>query len=52
MNLEPTRRGAIAVMLSLLSVAPLAHAQSAAAKWPAQAVRFVVPFPAGRRPTC
>jgi tripartite-type tricarboxylate transporter receptor subunit TctC len=50
MNLEPTRRSAIAVMLSLLSVAPLAHAQSAAARWPAQAVRFVVPFPAGSAP--
>ena len=50
MSRNPSRRGAIAVVLSLLSAAPLAHAQNAAAKWPAQAVRFVVPFPAGPAP--
>lgn len=50
MSQNPSRRGAIWVVLSLLSMAPLAHAQSAAAKWPAQAVRFIVPFPAGSAP--
>lgn len=50
MNQNPSRRGAVWVVLSLLSMAPLAHAQSAAAKWPAQAVRFIVPFPAGSAP--
>ncbi|QNK69406.1 Bug family tripartite tricarboxylate transporter substrate binding protein [Variovorax sp. PAMC26660] len=50
MSQNPSRRGAIWVVLSLLSMASLAHAQSAAAKWPAQAVRFIVPFPAGSAP--
>jgi len=50
MSRNPSRRDAIAVVLSLLSAAPLAHAQGAAGKWPAQAVRFVVPFPAGSAP--
>ena len=39
----------LAVVLAALAV-PGAHAQTAAAKWPAQAVRFVVPFPAGSAP--
>ena len=50
MNLNPSRRSAVALVLSLLSAVPLAHAQGTAAKWPAQAVRFVVPFPAGSAP--
>jgi len=51
MSRTPSRRGAIAwaVSLSLLSALPPAHAQGAA-KWPSQAVRFVVPFPAGSAP--
>ena len=51
MSRMPSRRGAIAwaVSLSLLSALPPAHAQGAA-KWPSQAVRFVVPFPAGSAP--
>jgi tripartite-type tricarboxylate transporter receptor subunit TctC len=50
MSQNPSRRGAIAVMISLLSAVPMAHAQGAAAKWPAQSVRFIVPFPAGSAP--
>ncbi len=50
MSRNPSRRGAIAVVLSLLSAAPMAHAQSAAARWPSQSVRFIVPFPAGSAP--
>ena len=52
MSLKPLRRAAVAcaVALSFLGTMPLANAQGTAAKWPQQAVRFVVPFPAGSAP--
>lgn len=50
MKHELDRRRAIAVMLSLLPAAPLVHAQAPEGAWPSQAVRFVVPFPAGSAP--
>jgi tripartite-type tricarboxylate transporter receptor subunit TctC len=44
------KRAALSVALALLVSVPLANAQTTASKWPAQAVRFVVPFPAGSAP--
>ena len=40
----------LGLTVALLAALPLAHAQTSPAKWPAQAVRFVVPFPAGSAP--
>ena len=45
-----TRRTALSLAVAALAALPVAQAQTAAAKWPAQAVRFVVPFPAGSAP--
>ena len=45
-----TKRAALSMALALLTSVPLANAQTTATKWPAQAVRFVVPFPAGSAP--
>lgn len=48
------RRAALALGWCALAAMPLApalsHAQSTASKWPTQAVRFIVPFPAGSAP--
>lgn len=44
------RRSLLALALPLIAGLPAAHAQSTAAKWPSQPVRFVVPFPAGSAP--
>lgn len=44
------RRLLFALSMSAVIVIPEAQAQSAAAKWPSQPVRFVVPFPAGSAP--
>ena len=40
----------LGLAVALLAALPLAHAQTSPAKWPVQAVRFVVPFPAGSAP--
>ena len=45
-----TRRTALSLAVAALTALPVAQAQTAAAKWPTQAVRFVVPFPAGSAP--
>ena len=45
-----TKRAALSMGLALLTSLPLANAQTTASKWPVQAVRFVVPFPAGSAP--
>jgi tripartite-type tricarboxylate transporter receptor subunit TctC len=50
MNLFRCRRAASLLALSTFAALPLAHAQAGAGKWPAQPVRFVVPFPAGSAP--
>ncbi|CAN7247742.1 tripartite tricarboxylate transporter substrate binding protein [Variovorax sp. LjRoot84] len=50
MNLFRSRCTALLLALSAGAATPLAHAQGAAARWPAQPVRFVVPFPAGSAP--
>jgi tripartite-type tricarboxylate transporter receptor subunit TctC len=51
MSQKPSRRGAIAWWSLASSVGGAAGAcPGRAAKWPAQAVRFVVPFPAGSAP--
>lgn len=49
MSLGHSRRHAVVALLALVSALPAAQAQTAA-KWPAQAVRFIVPFPAGSAP--
>ena len=52
MNLRISRRAALSLALASFFpwAAPLAQAQGTAARWPQQAVRFVVPFPAGSAP--
>jgi tripartite-type tricarboxylate transporter receptor subunit TctC len=50
MNRTSFRRSLFALALSMVAAMPGAQAQSAAAKWPSQPVRFVVPFPAGSAP--
>ena len=40
----------MSLAVAALAALPVAQAQTAAAKWPTQAVRFVVPFPAGSAP--
>jgi tripartite-type tricarboxylate transporter receptor subunit TctC len=50
MNRMRFRRSLLALAISLVAGMPVARAQSAAAKWPSQPVRFVVPFPAGSAP--
>ena len=45
-----TRRTALGLAVAAMSMLPVAQAQTQAAKWPAQPVRFVVPFPAGSAP--
>jgi tripartite-type tricarboxylate transporter receptor subunit TctC len=52
MSPKPSRRAAVACILALplLGAVPPAQAQGSAANWPRQAVRFVVPFPAGSAP--
>ena len=50
MNRMRLRRSLLALAVSLVAGIPVARAQSAAAKWPSQPVRFVVPFPAGSAP--
>ncbi|BEP65293.1 tripartite tricarboxylate transporter substrate binding protein (plasmid) [Variovorax sp. V213] len=50
MNRMSFRRSIFALAMSMAAVIPEAQAQSAAAKWPSQPVRFVVPFPAGSAP--
>lgn len=49
MSLRHSCRHAVAALLALASALPAAQAQTAT-KWPAQAVRFIVPFPAGSAP--
>lgn len=50
MNRMRLRRSLLALAISMVAGIPVARAQSAAAKWPSQPVRFVVPFPAGSAP--
>src|SRR5688500_11827168 len=50
MNLFSSRCAALLLALSAAAAASLVHAQGTAGKWPAQPVRFVVPFPAGSAP--
>src|SRR4051812_42014323 len=51
MNLKANRRATLVLALAALSAMPMSsQAQSAAARWPSQPVRFVVPFPAGSAP--
>jgi len=50
MNRMRLRRSLLALAVSMVAGIPVARAQSAAAKWPSQPVRFVVPFPAGSAP--
>jgi len=47
-----SRRAAVNLTVALVAATalPTAQAQAPAAKWPAQPVRFVVPFPAGSAP--
>ena len=44
------RSSRLGLAVALLAALPFTHAQTSPAKWPAQSVRFVVPFPAGSAP--
>jgi len=49
-HVSMARRAALALAVATLATGPVAHAQTAAPKWPTAPVRFVVPFPAGSAP--